>query len=638
MEPYVYKPLDLSLDAIRILRLRPHYNINSEIQCELIEVYLGAAGVPYEAVSYTWGGTDKPLKIIVDACELHVTVNLYTALQYLQHADQERYLWIDAICINQDNNAERGHQVGQMRLVYENAERVLIWLGTGDFGTSDLFNYFKDIDDQELRALKTAHSEAQSFKPSSKLYSELQRIFSRLLARPWFRRVWILQEVATARSATVMCGHNTMSTRIFALIPTYIGLYAPRHCQAVLNIMPGHTRRWSGWGEKRDLHTLLRKFAASEATDERDRIFALLGISSDTYNSKVILPDYTKDIQYVIQEAWYFILFRKALYPPLQRFPRLSMNEFLNILDRLPQWTLDWSIKNGDQSMIRDLFDTVDYHACEKYNHQVICTAVARSGSCDDVFAFIVSHGKVQVNVVDDHGHTLLHRMIRTHRFSAAKALLNRKDISLNSVNLYGCTPLSEAIYGGNQSMVDLLLAHPRIDVNAGKGQRTPIGVAIIVGNEGIVRALLACRDIDLNRGGVRPLVEAVESGRCQILRQLLDSGLVDVKYCNDGGAAWLMAVENRQETILSILISDKSVEHVINEDWRLYLAKAILSSFTPAVKAIMRCKDVDISKFNLWEAWKEANGRKFVSKSRSIGPGQRKHPSPDVASGCVRG
>lgn len=61
-----------------------------------------------------------------------VTASLYEALSYLRYPDRTRTLWIDAVCINQDDIEERAAQVAIMRLIYTQADRVIIWLGVDD--------------------------------------------------------------------------------------------------------------------------------------------------------------------------------------------------------------------------------------------------------------------------------------------------------------------------------------------------------------------------------------------------------------------------------------------------------------------------------------------------------------------------
>lgn len=126
--------------------------------------------------------------------------------------------------------------------------------------------------------------------------SRQHAVFNGLLARPWFQRVWVLQEVAKARRAKVMCGNKTVSSHIFAIMSTLLEARPDTHEQAVLDIMPGSARKYSWWVEKRDLCTLLSKFCKAKASDPRDTIYALLGISSDAYDTDTLRPDYSKSL------------------------------------------------------------------------------------------------------------------------------------------------------------------------------------------------------------------------------------------------------------------------------------------------------------------------------------------------------
>lgn len=236
MNSYAYKLLNFSSDAIRVLRLFSNSDFDSGIQCELIETRLG--DIPYEAVSYTWGSMDKPCKITLNGFECYVMEHLYTALQYLRLLNRSRCLWVDAICINQDNVEERGHQVGQMRLVYEKAKGVLIWLGISDPGIDKLF---MTINPPKRVGWIGIGPCSYGFR------ADLQVIVSKVMARPWFRRVWIIQEVASSTVATVVCGHHSVSTRKFKPILDLDENVVPRHCQEILSIMPGPPRLYSWW-------------------------------------------------------------------------------------------------------------------------------------------------------------------------------------------------------------------------------------------------------------------------------------------------------------------------------------------------------------------------------------------------------
>ena len=119
-----------------------------------------------------------------------VTLSVYEALQQIRSKHESRYLWIDAICIDQYNLQERGHQVQQMSLIYQKAERVVIWLGQGTEETDlvmdsmkQLHNIFveKEGDWRQLAWFWIKASPAGCY--------EGMRL---ILSRPWFRRIWIL--------------------------------------------------------------------------------------------------------------------------------------------------------------------------------------------------------------------------------------------------------------------------------------------------------------------------------------------------------------------------------------------------------------------------------------------------------------
>lgn len=319
--------------------------------------------------------------------------------------------------------------------------------------------------------------------------------------------------------------------------------------------MPARSRKLSWWGKKHDLHTLLVKFNASEATDERDKIYALLGISSDARNSKQLLPDYHKSTQQLIHDTWSYLLFNEILDPSLHGFPCLSMEEFIQILRQLPKWTAEWSLREGRDEIVLRLYGKGVYATPRMKADRALLRALAGFPDHDDLFERMVLHDKLKVNVVDDLGDTPLHSAIRTGNHNKVEMLLRRKDILLNGENLKYKTPLVEAIEHGSLSMINMLLAHPHIDVNGRDQAQTPIIAAIRLGNEALMKALLARPDIKLNRSGSRPLVAAVHSRRCEILRQLLDSGLIDLNYTRDGEMAYRKAVKVRCEESQYILL-----------------------------------------------------------------------------------
>ncbi|EFQ30542.1 hypothetical protein CGRA01v4_12534 [Colletotrichum graminicola] len=123
---FQYESFDLDRPGFRPVRLEAGSS-HDPIRCHLSQAYLDDKEtiIPYEALSYCWGSSTSPRHtILVDGRFLFITENLFDALKNLRQEAEERILWVDALCIDQSNVRERGHQVTWMGKVYEHAERV----------------------------------------------------------------------------------------------------------------------------------------------------------------------------------------------------------------------------------------------------------------------------------------------------------------------------------------------------------------------------------------------------------------------------------------------------------------------------------------------------------------------------------
>lgn len=320
MEEFRYNQIDLEQHVFRLLRLCK--GSEAEIKCELIQGWLDSDEATfYEALSYAWGSSEKDKRIKLNGKQFAITENLFCALQHLRSCDVDRILWVDAICINQAHKEEQGHQVRQMGKIYSQASQVIFWLGPQTFATDIVMGSLQKLQQEcvkyPYRSWGTADKhwldlwsyikDSQRLEHQLYLESYLHSGMKSLLERSWFRRIWIIQEVANAKTALVCVGTKSVSSRIFALAPWLIGIQPESHCQAVLDIMPGQSRETSWWSQKRDLYTLLQKFKRSEASDSRDMIYALLGISSDGYDADTLRPDYEKTDLQVVHAAASFL-------------------------------------------------------------------------------------------------------------------------------------------------------------------------------------------------------------------------------------------------------------------------------------------------------------------------------------------
>jgi hypothetical protein len=181
---------------IRLLRLLPHNDKKALIQCQLFEYPLQEPGQGlhlYDALSYVWGSEKDKKPILIHSNDkgdgsftasssgnnrpLLVTANLHAVLSHLRDQLLERVLWIDAICINQEDDEEKGQQVQSMAKIYAYANRVIVWLGEAASDSGEAFE-----------ALRKAAREQRAYQI---IDNQTQQGILALLGRPWFQRIWV---------------------------------------------------------------------------------------------------------------------------------------------------------------------------------------------------------------------------------------------------------------------------------------------------------------------------------------------------------------------------------------------------------------------------------------------------------------
>ena len=133
-----YRPI-ADLGEIRLIHLLPGCQ-DSSSKCSIEHVNLESKP-QYEALSYMWGVPVEELPIEIDNSTIRIRPNLWSALYHLRYEHQERIIWIDALCINQNDTNERNHQVNQMGEIYSIASRVVLWLGESDNSSSRAMGY-----------------------------------------------------------------------------------------------------------------------------------------------------------------------------------------------------------------------------------------------------------------------------------------------------------------------------------------------------------------------------------------------------------------------------------------------------------------------------------------------------------------
>lgn len=232
-----------------------------------------------------------------------------------------RHLWVDAICIDQSNVSERNHQVQLMKQIYSSAERVLVYIGEEQDNSDDGMDCTADVDGDAGNEQYSSHA------------------VHMLLHRPWFRRLWVIQEVARSRSAVVICGSRAVSWDCFARWPFRTlarGEGLDYDLPGILNYPSGFTPTSGG----DSLLQLLYDNRNAFCTDPRDKVFGILGLMED--NSPYLrLIDYHLSVQEVYtQTAANLITDSQSLRLLSAAGYRYSSSVSKD--DLTPSWVPDW--------------------------------------------------------------------------------------------------------------------------------------------------------------------------------------------------------------------------------------------------------------------------------------------------------
>ncbi|KAI4213184.1 MAG: hypothetical protein LQ351_004130 [Letrouitia transgressa] len=216
---YSYSALTRNRGSIRVLRLLGNSLHDAEVECELLAMKFDKdtkkLEYPYEALSWCWGTMKSTQHIIIlrgkrtkHRLSKSVAPGLVAALKALRYRDKSRFLWIDQVCIDQDNPLEKNHQVEMMADIYGRATKVCIWLGDGDRSSKMALKFIK----KEVLQLQNFDDLCGSEQASEKWSALLD-----LMQRSWFSRRWVVQEVALAHRTVVYCGDDKISWKKFAV-------------------------------------------------------------------------------------------------------------------------------------------------------------------------------------------------------------------------------------------------------------------------------------------------------------------------------------------------------------------------------------------------------------------------------------
>ncbi|KAF2686360.1 hypothetical protein K458DRAFT_430202 [Lentithecium fluviatile CBS 122367] len=328
MLPYRYLLLKHD-DAIRVLVLHPSLNSSDPLICTIRQARLSDASLEYEAVSYTWGDIAQKRAIYFydGARELLVGENCHSVLWHLRRRHGVRLLWIDAVCINQENLGERDRQVRIMDEVFKRAFNVTVFLGEQTTGSRVLFEELAAAD----RALSLGE-DCNRPSPNDAIVQELEALFR----RPWFKRVWVLQEVCAKSFGTMMCG--SASASFDALKHLYFGY--SQNWRVTKSCWPLalewiyrppeelSTPQFTLWNRLYESRKCL-------ATDPRDKVFALKSLIGSAQSEMDYLINYVQTLEQCYFEIAGFLL-------PVIGLRILTAIRHPHEMD-MPSWIPDWS-------------------------------------------------------------------------------------------------------------------------------------------------------------------------------------------------------------------------------------------------------------------------------------------------------
>jgi hypothetical protein len=194
-------------NEIRLLYLQPGSS-GDKVKCTIKHASLSDQP-QYEALSYMWGPHDCLQTILVNDFNINVRENMWLALQHLRLNAKTRVLWVDAICINQQNIHERNHQVTQMGKIYNQAKAVIVWLGSPDSASELAFEVLSCA--EWIEFIKPPMDLAKIVAGTRKL-----TCFFSVLTRDYWTRLWIIQEFLMAKDFPLRCGNDTCTVFRFA--------------------------------------------------------------------------------------------------------------------------------------------------------------------------------------------------------------------------------------------------------------------------------------------------------------------------------------------------------------------------------------------------------------------------------------
>ncbi|KAI0839750.1 heterokaryon incompatibility protein-domain-containing protein [Hypoxylon sp. FL0890] len=482
MPDQVYGPLGPK--AIRLLSIVPGF-ASETINCSLTIINDRDDAPEYDAISYVWGTKLSDEPIMCNGQRMSVTENLIDAMRYLrplpnwdsvitwpedhvlsssrnvwgtfasnrqeerEHSasHQQRPIWIDAICINQQDRAEKENQVKLMDKIYANATTVKVWLGEASAAYSADSSRMRSLQPlgvlsltpkihlgqygrmpvvlafiaQALRNVRaggdypTASKSATDAVYRNRVHgfpnasAEEWKVLREFFSNPWFERIWIVQEVVHAKRAIAILGDWQVEWKAIGEAATWFqahGFALPPEFKSngdMKDLLPVSkiAAMWLMSGRRRPLLQMLRDLRGRKATLKVDKVYAAYSLAEETSNTDKLDP---------LIEPTYDEHRINEVYPNLSRFLVIDHGNLAALshaggiqgvkTSDYPSWVPDWSQPKISVELVNDNMDELPYNA-DGNEHLII-------GDSTDPKCLSVKGIKVPAGVVRAYGDKLI--------------------------------------------------------------------------------------------------------------------------------------------------------------------------------------------------------------------------------------
>lgn len=367
-----YSPLP-SQDSIRLIKVVPELVEDRLIGCIISEhphSQIDAGRVKYRALSYLWGDPTPSRRIglkngTIPGSEWHthsIHSNLWLFIAHMWRKEQfECLLWTDRLCLNQGDREEMAQQIPRMGLIYNQAERVVIWLGLSAWQEQhfqEQRDWFKNEDHLKQNEL------VDYWNHPPKRHIAIVSI----LDHEYWNRMWIMQEVAMAQKVIVEMQDIPSCTlqQMYATIGGFMAGLSGLDMDRLVELREEGGRKPL---EPKDSWDLVQWHWSRQCTRPHDVIYGLLGLVKNNDPLRQIAVDYDKPASYVLYDTLFMVstpwLKWKENHSFIKALMSLGLLEDVNSLEEYSHADHSWKLT--ESQVVKKFFQNfIGSHRCLK--------------------------------------------------------------------------------------------------------------------------------------------------------------------------------------------------------------------------------------------------------------------------------